>query len=335
MVKALSFQSIIDILRKVNTCSILLLCHPNADPDALCSAYAFSKLLEIIEPNYTIEIASQGLSKLSKQLLKNIPIKVVDSPHIEKADAFILFDTNTLDQLGSWKIRIKKSGKPLIIIDHHNIHPKTEHITTLSVVNEKASSTCEIVFKLFKQAHIKLREKEALALFLGITFDTKHFTIASSKTFEIIVELIKAGVKVKEAIPMLTISVDSSERIAQLKAAKRLRIVKLSEWLLVLSNVSSYQASAARALLRVGAQIVVVGGERDGILMISIRALNDFNKETGIHLGRDIAQPLGKYLKGVGGGHSTSAGVNGEGVLEDAFKECIRLFREKLTDFSK
>ena len=61
-----------------------------------------------------------------------------------------------------------------------------------------------------------------------------------------------------------------------------------------------------------------------------MRALQDFFKKTGIHLGRDIAQPLGRYLNGMGGGHNTSAGVNGEGNIEDAFKECIRLVKKKL-----
>ena len=322
-----------DILGKVDARSILLLCHQNADPDALCSAYALSKLLEEIEPNFMIEIAaSQGLSRLSRQILNYIPIEVVDSPRIEEADAFILLDTNTLEQLGSWKMRIEKSGKPLIVIDHHIVHPQTERVSAVSVVDEHASSTCEIVFELFKQAHVRLGGKEALALFLGITYDTKHFTIATSKTFGIIVELIEAGVKVEEAIPMLTTVMDSSERIARLKAANRLRIVKMGEWLMVLSNVSSYQASAARALLGLGAHIAVVGGGRGGALVISMRALKEFYEETGVHLGRDIAQPLGEYLHGMGGGHNTSAGVNGEGVLEDAFKECVRLLRENLAN---
>jgi phosphoesterase RecJ-like protein len=328
----LRFQSIMDVLGKVNAHHILLLCHHNADPDALCSAYALAKLFEEAEPDFIIEIAaSQGLSKLSKQILNYIPIEVVDSPHFEEADAFILLDTNTLEQLGSWKTLVEKSGKPLIVIDHHAIHPQTERVSTVYIVDERACSTCEIVFELFKKANVRLKGREALALFLGITYDTKHFALATSKTFKIIVELIKAGVKAEEAIPMLTSVMDSSERIARLKAAKRLRTVKMGEWLMVLSNVSSYQASAARALLGLGSHIAVVGGEREGALVISMRALKRFHEETGVHLGRDIAQPLGKYLRGMGGGHNTSAGVNGEGVLEDAFKECIRLLHEKLT----
>jgi len=36
----------------------------------------------------------------------------VDSLDIEKADAIVLLDTNTLEQLGSWKRNIEKYTKP-------------------------------------------------------------------------------------------------------------------------------------------------------------------------------------------------------------------------------
>jgi hypothetical protein len=33
---------------------------------------------------------------------------------------------------------------------------------------------------------------------------------------------------------------------------------------------------------------------------------NLFRGHTGVHLGKDIAAPLGEYLQGVGGGHAKS-----------------------------
>jgi nanoRNase/pAp phosphatase (c-di-AMP/oligoRNAs hydrolase) len=74
----------------------------------------------------------------------------------------------------------------------------------------------------------------------------------------------------------------------------------------------------------------IVGGEKEGKLRISMRSSTRFNQETGIHLGRDIAKPLGEQVGGMGGGHATSAGVNGEGDFKEAAKKCVRLLREKL-----
>lgn len=78
----------------------LLICHQNVDPDALFSAYAFS-CLKKIDSSFKIEIvAFQSINNLSKQILKYLPIIVVGSLDIEKAEAIVLLDTNTLEQLG-------------------------------------------------------------------------------------------------------------------------------------------------------------------------------------------------------------------------------------------
>jgi len=326
----MSFEKITSVLAEAKL--IVLLCHHNADPDALCSAYAFSKLLKIFDSTLTVEIsAAQGISKLSKRILEKIPMPLVVSPHIEKADVIFLLDTNTVQQLGEWKTRLETSRKPLVIVDHHAPHPKTESLASFCVIDETASSTCEIVHRLFKEAGMKPGEDEARALFLGMACDTKHFSLANSETFKAASELVDSGVDAKEELAFLSVPMSRSERIARLKAASRVRFIKLEEWIAAFSDVTSYQASAARALLGLGADVAVVGGERNGVLKISLRSSNDFNKKTRVHLGRDIAQPLGEALHGMGGGHPTSAGVNGEGKLEEAFETCAELLRKNVS----
>jgi nanoRNase/pAp phosphatase (c-di-AMP/oligoRNAs hydrolase) len=328
----LNFQKLMAIFRKFKVQSILLMCHQNADPDALCSAYALSCLLQKIDPSFTIKIAAfQGLNKLSKQILKYLPIPVGDTLEIKQADVVILIDTNTVEQLGSWKDPIEQSMKPLIVIDHHAIHPHSQPLTIFSIIDEEAFSTCTIIYTLYQQAQIRPNKREALALFLGLLYDTKHFKLATLRTFRIIVDLVQIGVNVTQARQILSTSMELPERIARVKAAKRLRLIQLGEWLLVFSSVHSYHASVARALLSLGAHMVIVGGKRKKSLVISMRTSQVFFEKTGLHLGRDIAQPLGIFLKGRGGGHATAAGVNGEGELEDAFQECIRLVNKKLT----
>lgn len=309
----------------------LILCHHNADPDAICSAYAFSQLLRRLRPGLHVETAAaQGVSKLSKHVMKTIPLKLTSNPAIEKADILFIIDTNTLQQLDDWKPRIEKSKKPLIVVDHHAPHPETERIATLCIANEKSSSTCEIIHDLFREAHIRPSRREALALFLGIACDSRHFTLASSKTFQTVAELINAGVRAEEALPLLSVPMETSERVARLKAARRAEIVKIGDWLIGVSHVTAFQASAARALTTLGVHVAIVGGEKEGKLQMSLRASSTFYKKTGFHLGRDLAKPLGQYLHGTGGGHATSAGVNGEGELGAALKRALRLLQEKL-----
>jgi nanoRNase/pAp phosphatase (c-di-AMP/oligoRNAs hydrolase) len=319
------------ILEEIDAKLVVLLCHHNADPDAVCSAYAFASLLKSLKPKIEVEIvAAQGISRLSKHLLKHIPIEVKTRSNVEKADAIVLLDTNTIQQLNDLGEKVKTLRAPLIVIDHHAAHPETEQMAKICITNEEASSTCEIVYNFFKELNLKPGENEAKALFLGIAFDTRHFVLANSSTLKSIAELIDAGVNAQETLSLLSLPMDFSERVARLKACRRAKLFKVGEWIIAFSHVSAYQASAARAIIDLGAHVAVVAGQKNENLEISLRCVREFHEKTGIHLGRDIAKPLGEYLHGMGGGHATAAGVNGVGDIETGLKRCLRLLKEKL-----
>ena len=327
------FTDITDILDEIHASCVLLLCHHNADPDAICSAYAFQSLLTKHRPKMTVEIGTgQGISRLSKHILKQIPITIQLQPDVEKADVMVLLDTNTIQQIGQLAERVTKTGVPIIVIDHHAVHPQTEQIAKLCITNEEAASTCEIVYDFYKQLNIKPGLNEAKALFLGITFDTRHFVLANSSTFKTISELSDIGVNPQEEISSLALPMDFSERVARMKACRRAKLIKIENWIIALSHVSAYQASAARALVDIGAHMAAVAGQKNEKIEISLRCTRDFNQATGIHLGKDIAKPLGEYLQGMGGGHATAAGVNGTGFVEKGLKRCLRLVKEKLSN---
>jgi len=326
-----SFTDITNLLTTLDAKSVLLLCHHNADPDAICSAYAFAGLLKQVRPTIEVEIgAAQGISRLSKHLLLYLPIEIKLQPSVEKANVIILLDTNTIQQLDTLAERVRSSKAPIVVIDHHASHPETEQLAKICITNEESSSTCEIVYNFYKQIDIKPDENEAKALFLGISFETRHFVLANSNTLKNIADLIDAGVNAQETLAMLSLPMDFSERVARLKACRRTKLFKVGKWIIALSHVSAYEASAARALIELGAHVAAIAGVKNEKIEISLRSSLDFHKETKIHLGRDIAKPLGEYLHGMGGGHATAAGVNGEGDIEIGLKKCISLLKEKL-----
>lgn len=326
-----TIENIVKLLKERQANYILLLCHQNADPDALCSAFAFQGLLKRRASNIVVEIGTgQGISKLSKQLLEHLPISVSTKPNVESADVIILLDTNTIEQLGELSEMVARSSAPIIVVDHHAPHPQTLKRAALLIAKEKTSSTCEVVYDLFREAKEKPSLQEAKALFLGIAFDTRHFALGNESTFEAIVGLCKRGVKPQETLPLLFLQMDISERIARIKASKRAKLIKEREWVVAFSQVSAYEASSARALVDLGAHAAAVAGQNNDNVEVSFRCTREFQKKTGIHLGVDIAQPLGEYLKGMGGGHAAAAGANGKGDAEEALKQCRRLFKEKL-----
>jgi nanoRNase/pAp phosphatase (c-di-AMP/oligoRNAs hydrolase) len=78
--------------------------------------------------------------------------------------------------------------------------------------------------------------------------------------------------------------------------------------------------------------VAIVAGQQNEKIQVSMRASHEFHEKTGVHLGRDIAKPLGEYLRGMGGGHAVSAGANGIGDLEASLKRCLRLLKEKIAE---
>ena len=197
----MTITDILNILDETHASYVLLLCHHNADPDAVCSAYAFKGLLAKFRPNITAEIGTgQGISRLSKHILKHIPIALNMQPNVEKADAIMLLDTNTIQQLGQLAERVTRTQAPIIVIDHHAAHPATERLAKICITDEETSSTCEIVYNFYKHLKTKPDLNEAKALFLGITFDTRHFVLAKTSTFKTISELSDIGVNPQEEL---------------------------------------------------------------------------------------------------------------------------------------
>ena len=327
----MTISNIAKLLKERQATFVLLLCHQNADPDALCSAYAFQGLLKRIAPNVIVEIGTgQGISKLSKHILEHTPITVNTKPNIESADIIILLDTNTIEQLGELAETVSRSTAPIVVVDHHAAHPETLQKATIAIIEDQVSSNSEVVYNFFRQTKTKPNLNEAEALFLGIAFDTRHFVLGNASTFKTIVELCKAGVNPQERLSLLSLPMDMSERIARIKACRRAKLIKTKEWLIALTQVSAYEASAARALIDLGAHAAAVAGQKNDNVEISLRCTRDFTKKTGIHLGVDIAQPLGEYLQGMGGGHAAAAGANGIGKAEATLLHCKKLFKEKL-----
>ncbi|MGD0645636.1 MAG: DHH family phosphoesterase [Candidatus Bathyarchaeia archaeon] len=325
------FDELIKILEETKAAFVLLLCHRSADADAICSAYALQGLLKRFMPNVITEIGCpQGVNKPSKQLLLFMPITVNVKPNIESADVIVFLDTNTIDQLDQVAEIIKKSIAPKIIIDHHSSNSETTKICKLCIIDEKAAANCEIIYKLFRQAEVEPDINEAKALFIGIAFDTRHFALANSPTFEIVAKLVAEGIDAQKTLAQFALPIDSSERLAKLKACKRAKIIRINEWIIALSHVSAYQAPAAKALVDLGAHMAAVAGLKNEKVEVSLRCSRDFTEQTGVHLGKDIATPLGEYLKGVGGGHAMAAGVSGTGEMQPTLKQCLQLLKQKI-----
>jgi len=322
------------LLRKART--VVVIGHQNADPDAVCSAYAFSVLARRLNRRLRIPFTSPGgVSRLSRQILTAVPLEVTEQPDLPEADLIVTVDTNTLQQLGELKEPVINSAKPLVMIDHHAPHPENARVATLVLCDERSTSSCEMILDMYERLRLVPSRLVSQALLIGLLVETGHLSIATRRTFQSAYSLIKAGANPEAALSLTRRSMDESERMARVKSAQRVRLERASNWLVALSEVGSYHASAARALVALGAHLAVVAGKRNEELTISFRSNHDFYSETGMHLGTDLAIPIGEKMGGMGGGHATAAGANVRGSVNEALNLAMSLVREFLSRSSK
>jgi bifunctional oligoribonuclease and PAP phosphatase NrnA len=286
-------------------------------------------LLKRISPATSTKIVCpEGVSSSTKQLLENLGITIPDGILPSNLDTAILVDTNTPDQLGKIGEKILQGKIPIIVIDHHHPHPDTAKIASLMIVDESAAAAAEVVYQLFRASKTELDAVEARALLAAIFVETKHFLLARESTFNVAAGLVKAGADPRHLSEILSTPMSRSERVARLKAAGRSEIIMMGNWIVATSDLGSYQSSAARALLSLGAHVAFVGGESKERVRVNMRATEEFHNKTGVHLARDLAIPIGKKLGGVGGGHPTAAGLSVPGQVPDILRICVETLRE-------
>jgi phosphoesterase RecJ-like protein len=308
---------------------ILILGHQNADPDAICSMVAFDFLYQSINPKGTTTLACNDISRLGVQILNILaPDVQISEKIVDEYDLIVMLDTNSRYQLGPGLEDLLKNPSRTLVIDHHEYNPTIQEISEYTIINPDKSSTCEIMYKLLQDFDIPLDQKTANILLVGILFDTRRFFYADEHTLSVAMKLIQDGADYQKCVNSLIIKPDRSERIARLKAASRLKIHDIAGWIVVTSKVGAFEASACRSIIDLGADVAIVGGSpSNNVVRISSRSTKEFYSETGVSLGKDVMEAIGKMIDGEGGGHNNAAGANGKKNLEKALKRSVELIR--------
>ncbi|MFH0847898.1 MAG: DHH family phosphoesterase [archaeon] len=311
---------------------IAVICHQNADPDSLCSGFGLSYLLRRIQRKLAVDLVTPGgVNKASKSVMNELPIKISVPNSFESFEALFTVDMNTTQQLGDIREQVENTSAPIIVIDHHAPDPRTRKLAEVLICDQRASSAAEVVHWISRQFRTEWSKTAAQALLTGMVYDSNHFALARPAAFRAAVDLIDAGADPRRSVAMLRLPMGESERMARIKAGQRIQPKIIDGWVIASSHVSAHQASAARALIMLGAHVAVVAGEKEGEIRISLRSTEEFYRGTGVHLGTDIARAVGKVMGGMGGGHALASGATGRGEVDKALQLCVTLVEKKLS----
>ncbi|HLC51411.1 MAG TPA: DHH family phosphoesterase [archaeon] len=293
-------EDVVEGIKNLRGSSFLILTHHNADADALGSALALKLSLEQLA--YKVSVgAAESINRSSKKITEGYSILI--DPDCKKFDRVILMDTSVPEQLAS-----VKNLRADIVIDHHPPGKLAENAITYIDTNSKSIS--QMTLKIIRRFGITLDYEISKFLAVGLITETAFFRLADLDVLETLVELLKNGVKFEELLKMLDNPPAVSDSIAALKAANRAEAYRIGDMLVVFSTLSSHEAPAARALVRMGADVAVVAAKQNSELRISSRA-----KQTAIDRGIDLVpifREVGEIIEGSGGGHPMAGSANGK-----------------------
>lgn len=171
------------IIRKIKEYdNIVIARHIGPDPDALASEIALRDSIKLSFPKKNVYAVGNSVSKfryfgdldrIDDRILEKPLLIILDVPNKNRIDG-INYDVYDY----------------VIRIDHH---PNVESVANLEMVNDASSSTCELITELIINTKLKMNEKIASNLFLGIVADSDRFLLSytTPNTFKLVTMLIE------------------------------------------------------------------------------------------------------------------------------------------------
>ncbi len=331
----MNFQKIDIFLSKLSHKSLLITTHDQVDLDGFASSLALKYFLETylksIEVHVFFPILSKYTISFKEKLMEKFPNFDFSSEeeHFIKLDYFIILDTNNLEQVVLPDI-IKRTSKniPFIFIDHHfdSEIKYEENLELYNIIFDNTTSTAEIIFDIYKHYQIDIPIVIRYLLIAAILADTGGFKYATNDTFHRISDLLQEDLSFQEVLMLTEKESDLSKKIAIIKGLQRVEIIRINNWLIGLSHVSSYTSSVASTMLNIGFDVSIVYSKELSNFRITTRAKKKICLETGLHLGQILAE----ISEGRGGGHDGAASLNGEVLFETTLNQILGKIKKTL-----
>lgn len=305
--------------------NVFIIAHKDLDLDALGACIGVSSICNSFHKNNYIIMDDIKHELSVEKVLKEIEdtYTIIKSDEIpkyhHKKSILIIVDTNKAHLLQNDKILHYFDN--IIILDHHQETDQTmEH--TIHIINEKASSACEIVTNLIEKYNVKLDEKTATFILAGIVLDTSNFIVKTdTKTYQAVYYLSKQGADPRKVQYFL--KQDIKEYIIRQKVITEVKIIKEKYALSVAPEKLKYKreelAKIADTLLQFNdiEASFVLGNRVDGGIGLSARS------EGEINVG-EIAENFG----GGGDNHDAAAQIKNM-ELQEVKEELIKILNNE------
>ena len=167
--------------------SIVIFGHRNPDGDCYGSQIALRNILKARYPEKNVYCVGSGL----KKFYDIIGTMDAVSEEIISNSLAIVLDSNDLERIEDTRVY---KARDFAKIDHHiDTFTFTEGP---EVIDDTASSTCELIYRFAKENNFEIDLISASALYLGLMTDTGRFQFANNfvRLFSIVKDLCELGV---------------------------------------------------------------------------------------------------------------------------------------------
>jgi len=311
------FERVVEIIKEHS--KFLITTHINPDGDGLGSEIALATILRMLGKEVVI-INQSPVPENYMFLNRDKDIKIfskADINLIKEFEIIFVVDISNWERVGELGSYLTEAKGIKICIDHH---PSNVGFADINIIDERASSTGELIYELAKSLEVTLNEKAAAALYVAIVTDTGSFRFSNTtpKTHLIISELLALGIKPEQIY----------EEIYEKRSASRMRVLGLA-----LSNLNvEFGGKVAWFYVtqRMMREFGLKADETDGFVnllsningvMVSIFFLELGDKKVKVSLrskGNVDVNAIANSLNG--GGHFHAAGI----IMEDSLKEAIK-----------
>lgn len=293
--------------------------HVTPDIDALGAMLGLARSLPSSEAAVVLPgpLESQKLQFLM-ELSNGVP--VASPERVEHADVVAVVDTASTKRVnvaGHWEAIAQKL---VVNIDHHISNPDYGRINW---VEDNASSTCELIWRLIRAAGWNLDAATAGLLYAGIYSDTAGFSLPSTTAdcLEAAADLVRSGADVDRIGYRIARSQERHEFDLIRKVYHNTHVVAeghIAYSTLTYEEITSCgcspqdiddQVSVPRSLSGIRIALLFSEGEK-GIIRVNLRG------EGGTPV-LPLAEKLG------GGGHAYSAGVRIRGVMDEVVRRVL------------
>ncbi|OPX18625.1 hypothetical protein BXT86_00235 [candidate division WOR-3 bacterium 4484_100] len=191
-----SLKKFTGIIKKSS--KILIATHRDPDTDGIAAALACVYLVKHFKKRNIKIYCNSTIPARYKFLLRKFQF----TKKIPEFDLLIAVDSAGLNRIFP-KANIEEIKKNTIInIDHHR---SNDAFGQLQIIDERASSACEIIYRIFKSLKIKINHHLAEIFYCGLYNETGGFTYpnTTSESLKIAAEMISLGIKPAPLIKLL------------------------------------------------------------------------------------------------------------------------------------